>query len=77
MGGFGRATPRSFVINEVFVPKELRGRGYGKELISGLVGQAAAKGKRDCILFSDYGGPNNLYDRLGFKKIVKFCEQSF
>lgn len=77
MGGFGRATPRSFVINEVFVPKELRGRGYGKELISGLVGQAAAKGKTDCILFSDYSGPNNLYDRLGFKKIVKFCEQSF
>lgn len=77
MGGFGRSTPHSLVINEVFVPKELRGMGYGEELIIGLVGQAGERGKGNCILFSDYGGRQNLYDRLGFEKIVKFCELSF
>ena len=77
MGGFGRSTPHSLVINEVFVPKELRGKGYGEELIAGLVGQAEAKGKGNCILFSDYEGRQNLYDRLEFEKIAKFSELSF
>ena len=77
MGGFGRSTPRSLVINEVFVPKELRGMRYGEDLIAGLVGQAKAREKSHCILFSDYGGRKNLYDRLGFEKTVKFCELSF
>ena len=45
MGGFGRSTPRSLVINEVFVPKELRGMRYGEDLIAGLVGQAKAREK--------------------------------
>ena len=77
MGGFGRSTPHSLVINEVFVPKELRGRGYAEDLIAGLVERAEARGKDHCILFSDYEGRKNLYDRLGFEKIVKFFELSF
>ena len=77
MGGFGRVTPHSLVINEVFVPKDLRGMGYGEELISGLVGQAGARGVANCILFSDYSGRQNLYERLGFEKVVKFSELIF
>ncbi len=77
MGGFGRSTPSSLVINEVFVPKELRGMRYGEDLIAGLVSQAKAREKSHCILFSDYRGRKNLYDRLGFEKTVKFCELSF
>jgi len=77
MGGFGRSTPHSLVINEVFVPKELRGMQYGEELITGLVEQAGTRGKANCILFSDYRGRQNLYDRLGFEQIVKFWELSF
>ncbi len=76
MGGFGRSTPNSLVINEVFVPKELRGMGYGSELISGLIGEARRRKFSKCILFSDFFGPKNLYERLGFEKVVPFCEQS-
>jgi predicted N-acetyltransferase YhbS len=65
------------VINEVFVPKELRGMRYGEELITGLVKEARARGKENCILFSDYRGRQNLYDRLGFDQIMKFWELSF
>ena len=77
MGGFGRSTPKSLVINEVFVPRELRGKGYGSELISGLIGEARHRGVANCILFSDFKGEKNLYDRLGFQKVVEFCEEAF
>ena len=76
MGGFGRSTPNSLVINEVFVPKELRGMGYGSELISGLIGEARSRNVSKCILFSDFFSPKNLYERLGFEKVVTFCEQA-
>ena len=77
MGGFGRSTPNCLVINEVFVPKNLRGMGYGKELISGLVEQARKRGFANCILFSDFVGRQNLYDRIGFEKVVKYSELTF
>lgn len=76
MGGFGRTTPNSLVINEVFVPKDLRGMGYGAELISGLMSEARKREVANCILFSDFVGPKNLYDQLGFRKVGKFCEQA-
>lgn len=77
MGGFGRSTPNSLVINEVFVPKNLRGMGYGEELLSGLVEQARNRGFANCILFSDFGNRQNLYDRIGFEKVVKYSELTF
>jgi predicted GNAT family acetyltransferase len=77
MGGFGRSTPNCLVINEVFVPKNLRGMGYGEELISGLVEQARERGFTHCILFSDFVGRQNLYDRIGFEKVVKYSELTF
>ena len=76
MGGFGRSTPNTLVINEVFVPKDLRGMGYGSELISGLMGEAHKREVANCLLFSDFVGPINLYDRLGFTKVLTFCEQA-
>jgi len=75
MGGFGRSTPNSQVINEVFVPSGLRGKGYAGELITCLVAKAKQRGFSNCILFSDFAGERNLYDRLGFEKVGSFCER--
>ena len=75
MGGFGRSTPNCLVINEVFVPSGLRGKGYAGELITSLVPEAKQRGFSNCILFSDFAGERNLYDRLGFEKVGSFCER--
>ena len=52
-GGFD-VPPNSLVI--VFVPRRMRRKGYGGELIQGLLGEAGARGYRKCILFSDFKG---------------------
>jgi len=75
MGGFGRSTPNCQVINMIFVPSELRGNGYAGDLITSLVAEATKRGFSRCILFSDFVGDRNLYDRLGFEKIGAFCER--
>ena len=75
MGGFGRSTPNSQVINMVFVPSGLRGKGYAGELITSLVAEAKKRGFSNCILFSDFAGERNLYDRIGFEKVGAFCER--
>lgn len=77
MAGFGRSTPNSLVINEVFVSKEMRGRGYGAKLIAGLMVEARKRKARNCILFSDYEGSRNLYESLGFRKVGRFSEKGF
>ena len=77
MGGFGRSTPNSLVINEVFVPKEMRRQGHAADLISGLVAKAGERKVRNCILFSDFEGPSNLYDSLGFVQVGRFVEKGF
>jgi predicted GNAT family acetyltransferase len=75
MGGFGRSTPNSQVINMVFVPSGLRGKGYAGELITSLVAEAKKRGFSRCILFSDFAGERNLYDRIGFERVGSFCER--
>ena len=75
MGGFGRSTPNSQVINMVFVPSGLRGKGYAGELITSLLAEAKKRGFARCILFSDFAGERNLYDRLGFERVGSFCER--
>ena len=41
MAGFGRSTERFRVINLVYVPKDLRGAGIGRELISRMTSMHA------------------------------------
>ena len=77
MAGFGRSTPNSLVINEVFVPTEMRRRGYGAKLIVGLMAEARKRKVPNCILFSDYGGSRNLYESLGFRRVGRFSEKGF
>ena len=77
MGGFGRSTPFCLVIFVVFVPREMRGQGYGAKLIAGLMVEARKRKALNCILFSDYEGSRNLYESLGFRKVGRFSEKGF
>ena len=77
MGGFGRTTQNKIVVNLVFVPPNMRGRGYAGELVRSLLREAEFRGFREAVLFSDYKKSKNLYERIGFQKIGNFCERPF
>ena len=79
MGGFGRETPNGLVINMIYTPRNLRGRGFAGSLTSGLVGEAYERGKGFCCLYSEFSSSvrRNLYERIGFELSGEFAEQSF
>jgi predicted GNAT family acetyltransferase len=74
MAGYGRSTDRYRVINMVYVPEERRGEGIGKELITRMKNYAQKSGYEECLLFSEWEGPRNLYDSAGCKTLGKFVE---
>ena len=74
MAGFGRSTERFRVINMVYVPKELRGAGVGRELITRMSHHARTMGYEECLLFSEWKGGNNMYDSMGCKALGNFLE---
>ena len=74
MAGFGRSTDRYRVINMAYVPKDSRGQGIGKELISQMTLYAQEKGYDQCLLFSEWTGSKNLYDQMGCKYLGKYIE---
>ena len=74
MAGFGRSTERYRVINMVYVPKERRAVGIGRELITRMTIYARELGFADCLLFSEWAGTRNLYDSMGFRALGKFVE---
>jgi GNAT superfamily N-acetyltransferase len=58
----------------VYVPEERRGEGIGKELITRMKNYAQKSGYEECLLFSEWEGPRNLYDSAGCKTLGKFVE---
>jgi predicted GNAT family acetyltransferase len=74
MAGFGRSTERFRVINLVYVPKDLRGSGIGRELISRMTNHARTMGYEECILFSEWQGKYNMYESMGCKELGNFAE---
>ena len=66
MGGFGRFTPNTAVINMVYVNPEKRNRGVATDLTMKLLEHSKASGYRVSILFSDYQVDSNLYKKIGF-----------
>jgi predicted GNAT family acetyltransferase len=74
MAGFGRSTERFRVINLVYVPKDLRGAGIGRELITRMTSHARTMGSEECILFSEWQGKDNMYESMGCKALGNFVE---
>lgn len=58
------------IIENVVVDKEYRGKGFGKQLVNGLIKEAKKKGIKQIDLTSrpERESANKLYKSLGFKK---------
>ena len=76
MVGIRRETENYMIINLVFVPKEFRGQQCGRHIIYMIMMYIYKKYNKMCLLFSDYKGKDNLYDKVGFKHISDFTEIS-
>lgn len=76
MGGFGRHTPNSLVINMIYVNPDDRGKGIGEALVRNMIDSVRMHGYRRCLLFSDYLKSDNLYRKMGLKEIGILIEKS-
>jgi predicted N-acetyltransferase YhbS len=62
----GRAI-RVVGIGAVFTPPELRGRGYGRQIVEAMLSEARRDGSGLALLFSEIG--TAYYERLGFRAV--------
>lgn len=57
-------------LSKLYLEKSQRGRGYAKEMLSFLIGQAKAVGARSITLNVNKNNPTTaIYEKLGFKKL--------
>lgn len=73
IASIGRRTRRGAVINGVYTPPALRGRGYAGSVTAALVEKGYAEGKSFACLYVDRRNPasNRSYAKIGFTPV---CE---
>ena len=76
---FGRGTPNGAIINMVYTPPHLRGRGYATAVVGELSRMLLESGKSFCGLFADTYNPVscNIYRKLGYRDIGIFDDIRF
>lgn len=79
MAATTRATGRGIALNQVYTPKELRGRGYATSCVASLGQHLLDSGYEFCTLFADLKNPtsNGVYLRVGFEPIGDFAAYRF
>ena len=75
----GRDTPNGAVINWVYTPPHLRGRGYATSVVAELSKSLLDSGKRFCCLFADSENMTSrkIYQNLGYYDVCTFDEIHF
>lgn len=74
MAAWVMPTQHGACINFVFTPPELRGRGYGKSVVSALAQQMLGSGLEFCFIFTGTSDrlTNSLYQAIGARTICEF-----
>ncbi len=72
-------TPHGRLINLVYTPPELRGKGYATECVAHLSKLILEEGYEYCALFTDLSNPvsNKIYIRIGYRPIIDFNMYKF
>lgn len=72
-------TPHGRLINLVYTPPELRGKGYATECVAHLSKLILDEGNEYCALFTDLSNPisNKIYFRIGYRPIIDFNMYKF
>ncbi|HRE48948.1 MAG TPA: GNAT family N-acetyltransferase [Aggregatilineales bacterium] len=79
MAAQGRKTFSGVVVNFVFTPPELRGKGYASAAVAALSQHFLDNGHAFCALFTDMANPtsNSIYQKIGYRYIGAFEEWLF
>jgi len=74
-----RKTPNGNLINQVFTPSNLRGRGYATEAVAKISKHLLEEGNKYCFLFTDLSNPtsNKIYQDVGYKPIIDMDQYNF
>ena len=79
MAGKSRPLPHGIVVNAVYTPPVLRGRGYASAVVAALSQALLDSGYQFCCLHTDLANPtsNSIYQRIGYHPIADFNEIIF
>jgi predicted GNAT family acetyltransferase len=71
MAAAARETPNGAIVNLVYTPAELRGRGYASACVAAMSARLLAGGKRWCFLYTDLANPttNHIYQQIGYRPV--------
>lgn len=74
-----RPTAHGEVINDVYTPPELRGRGYATACVAALSQLLLDEGRDFCALFTDLTNPtsNSIYQKIGYRALGDFVHCQF
>lgn len=72
MAVWANSTRHGAVINFVYVPEEMRGRGYGKAVSAALAQRMLSSGQRYCFILTDTSDPrtNHMYQSIGARAVA-------
>jgi uncharacterized protein len=76
MAAKARAMVTGIVVNMVYTPPELRGRGYASACVAALSQHLLDAGWQFCALFTDLANPtsNSIYQKIGYRPVCDFDE---
>ncbi len=79
MACYARPTNNGIVVNMVYTPTELRGRGYAAACVASLSQHLLNIGYKFCSLFTDLSNPisNNIYMKIGYRAVCDYKGYSF
>ncbi|GAA6191783.1 GNAT family N-acetyltransferase [Phaeobacter sp. NW0010-22] len=56
-------------VGGVYVPSDMRGRGYGRDVTLGLLQEAKGNGKKVAVLFANNPPAARAYEAIGFEQV--------
>jgi uncharacterized protein len=74
-----KSTKNGVVLNLVYTPLELRGKGYATNCVAALSQKLLNDGYKFCSLFTDLSNPtsNDIYSKIGYNPIADFIVYDF
>ncbi len=69
MAGINARLPDIVQVGGVFTPDGMRGNGYARRAVAGLLGRCAAQGVKQAVLFANNDAAAKAYEALGFERV--------
>lgn len=79
MAAWGRPMKHSVIVNLVYTPPDLRGKGYASAVVAHLSQLLLDRGFTRCVLHTDLANPtsNSIYQRIGYRPVLDSNEYRF